>query len=55
MVPPGFRPARSFPVTSGRFFNGAAELPLGAERRVRAGVRANHVFNGAIYVDWQMV
>jgi hypothetical protein len=28
---PGFRPARSFPVTSGRFFNGAAELPLGAE------------------------
>jgi hypothetical protein len=34
---PGFRPARSFPVTSGRFFNGAAVLPLGAERHVTAG------------------
>jgi hypothetical protein len=30
-LPPGFRPARSFPVTSGRFFNGAAELLLCAD------------------------
>jgi hypothetical protein len=30
-LPPGFRPARSFAVTSGRFFNGAAELLPGAE------------------------
>jgi hypothetical protein len=37
MVPPGFRPARSFPVASGRFFNGAAELPPGAEFSGRFG------------------
>jgi hypothetical protein len=34
---PGFRPARSFPVTSGRFFNGAAGLPPGAELYISPG------------------
>ncbi len=79
---PGFRPARSFPVTSGRFFNGvgfarvrarngmkmgfepggtepgprwifegAGELPLGAELFVGAAGPAGRIFNGPMNRD----
>jgi hypothetical protein len=42
---PGFRPARSFSVTSGRFFNGAAGLPPGAELYLSSGARTFPIFH----------